>query len=523
MIQRMMVRTVMVTLLSVMASQQLYTLPPSQRIAVLDIEASDDDPVLLAVGVTIKSTIELAFRLMNQYSVVDPLADPETSAPDQLILGRAYRDSRGSFRFVMQVYNPASDTILFTGEFRADSLFDVFDVADEATIAVLEALTTRTIRFGSLRIVADDHLSPLTIEIQGQEVAHGIGDVTLERVVAGVHRVRVSQSRASGREIIADEDLVITAGESLVMPVAVPLLTRVEKNHHQIPAHVWERVRYDPIRGARTIASYSVPPLAGSPEAYLPAPVRAAVASFTASATSFYAHGTHRSWHPDGRSVMATRDISIDGDPGGWSGIPSIAVVPRIQRESIGDSVPEYWKIALSPDDATLFLFMRTTGGPVRRQLWYRFFFTPAGAVRYTREPFQMDIRPTTSFAVAESEWWPGPDRHVDFTLPSRNHVADGWMEARVDLRDRAFATSFTMGGEVLRGSDPYPRFADIPGTEIAVTRDPMRRVVRLSEVSPSILYYLQSVVTSDPQWNATKEAERGLTRQQGAPPADRR
>ena len=472
--------------------------PSQQRIVVHPIEVPDSDPVLAALGVTMRGTIELAFHMLGQFSVVEPQDDHEMSGVDQHIRGHAYREEDGSFHFTLIVDDSATGDPLFTGTYVADTLFDTFQVADDATVALLEAITTQTIRFGALRIVADDPQTPLSIEIRGQQVAHGTGTVSIERIITGVHRVRVTQNRPLNHATIAEEDLTIAAGEELVFGVTVPLFTEEEQEFYRIPTSLWNDVYQSPIMGTRAVAAHSGPAHLGEPGAYIPSAVRSAIDSFTNTARTFYAHATHAAWRQGQARVLVRREITIDGDSSDWAGIPQIPMIPRTQRETIGDSVPAHWKLALSPDGGTLYLFMRTAGGPVRRQLWYRFFFTPGGAVRHTREPFQMDIQPTSSRAAAASQWSPGHGQHIEFVLPSRNAVGDGWMEARVDLRDRAFTRPFTLGAEVLRGSNPYPRFSDIRETAFIPVVEPMRRTVRSGEMEPVLRSSLGMLVKND-------------------------
>lgn len=426
----------------------------AHSVVVHPLAVEGDTAELSVVAATMRDTIELSLRLLGRFAVVTPAAEAAGTPADLSIDGRSYTTDDGAIRFDLRIIDQATGTVQFTADYTADTLFDVFTVADSATVALLEALAEQRVAFGRLQVRADDPAAPIAVALDGTTVAEGVGAVSLDRIVTGSYRLTVRQDRPGGAITVADTTVTVREDQPVEHTAAIPLLTTDELRS----------LRVEPISRAHgtTGGAGGIPEegrtayrrLADPSAAY--APARAAVASFQANALRSAGNGDR---------YLPVRTIRVDGRQEDWAGIAPTATEPQEDApEELDGALPQWWKIAVSPDGGTLYLLTETRDAAIQRDLWYRFWISPEGA-RNTPDRFQMDIRPTRADAPAVCQWWPNEaaDQFEEFTLPARTAIDGGTMEVAVELGDWATHRPTEIDGEVMAGREPYARYVRLP------------------------------------------------------------
>lgn len=434
------------------------------RVVVHPFEVVGGSNELAVVSTTMRDTIELSLRLIGRFRVTKPEEETSDDVADRTIDGRSYEAADGSIRFELTVSEGASGNVLFHEEYTAETLFDVFDVADTATVALLESLVERQLSFGRLRVVVDEPAAPFTVFLDETEVANGVGTAALDRVVAGRYQLEIVLDRPLGRASAGERTITVQANQVTTVEIPVPLITETE------------RAALQKVRSAR---DYRVFRENATDSAFFPA--QPAVVSWLENVEV-----------PRAAHLLPTREIRIDGDPSDWTGIPATrsTATPR------SDRIPQRWYFAISPDGSSLFVLAATAGGTPPRDLWYRFWITPDGS-RNTPDRFQVDIRPIQASSPSQGQWWRDEDNDVfvEFTLPTHSAIADTFLEARIALGERAIARPVEIGGEVLMGQTPYTRFVDFDHVRLEPQSHP-ERTLRSAQDARSFLAELDEQET---------------------------
>lgn len=196
-----------------------------------------------AVAQTTSDTILLTLRLVGNYEVIaiDPAAadssvllaaDPdqlETTAAalevDNLMFGAVTRDDDGAFQFEIQVYDRGQGEVTVDAISRAESLFDVFDAADELVLDAVGGFSGIRIGFGSLSVQpAND--GEFRLYVDGSLIGDNVR--SLDRVLIGERAVTITQLRG-GREVpLVEETITFAEGERRTIAFEFPIITDEE-------------------------------------------------------------------------------------------------------------------------------------------------------------------------------------------------------------------------------------------------------------------------------------------------------
>lgn len=240
------------------------------------------------VASTVTDTVSLTLRLLGSYRIsrseptdataqailssagderLAALADLAAELPAENIVfgevligapntdgsGRADGDDRGDLelpRLRLAVYDRLSDTITVTGERRPNSLFDIFSATDELAAEVLSGFSGRRVAFGSIRIVprsaapmdtgedgdadsADGNPPaaadpvPYTVILDDEIVGENLR--SLDLVLTGSHRLRVTAQVVGEEQILVDEEITVTEGSAVSVPVLVPAVDAADE------------------------------------------------------------------------------------------------------------------------------------------------------------------------------------------------------------------------------------------------------------------------------------------------------
>lgn len=144
---------------------------------------------------------------------------------DFLIYGSVNRTDSSS-RINLAVYSRAEDATTETYQRDIVSAFEVFSAAEDAAIELLEALSGRTLRFGTI-LFRNTGVDGVYYVIVNDRRLPDSED--RRRVLVGSHRVVVAQDRMVERFILVDRVVELAAGEEVVIDFAVPGMTALER------------------------------------------------------------------------------------------------------------------------------------------------------------------------------------------------------------------------------------------------------------------------------------------------------
>jgi hypothetical protein len=193
------------------------------------------DPRVEAAADSISSTIDLTLRLLDRYEVSrvgefsytggTPPTQPSLRNLDFIVFG-AVEDREGRIVLDLSVYSRAENEITSRHEDAVDSVFDLFDAADEAAISLLESFSGELIRFASLRL--QNAGSPGTYTVYVDDVPLG-EDLREARVLVGSRSVRIEQERMLEVHVVYEGVHSFQDGGTTEVEFRIPLATAQER------------------------------------------------------------------------------------------------------------------------------------------------------------------------------------------------------------------------------------------------------------------------------------------------------
>ncbi len=194
-----------------------------------------------ALADTTTDTIRLTINLLGTYDLVNvpdltpeqealPLADLAAELSEQLtvedvVFGRVTRDENGTFVFSLSVWNRREQRVSTTTEKESDSLFGVFDAADELVAEAVSAFSGVRIGFASIRFTAptgQQYRVYLDNSLVGDNVS------MIDRVLIGDRTIRVAQVLGNRERNILTETMTLKEGDSRTIAIVVPEVTPEE-------------------------------------------------------------------------------------------------------------------------------------------------------------------------------------------------------------------------------------------------------------------------------------------------------
>jgi hypothetical protein len=467
---------------------------PESAVTILveSLEAPEGNVQLRVVADTIRDTIQRSLRLLGNFTVLSE-TPPETGKVDRVIHGRCLPDSDGAVRVALFIRSPGEDQPDFNAEFVAESLFDIFNVADVATVSILEEVARRPVRFGSLALTVPGASTPaLTLSLDGEAVSRFSGSTTIDRLPSGSYTMEVVENRSFGETLVLSDAVEILADQTLPVHISIPRITSEERDIIAAATmeeldrsnRSWRRIQADggnngPVYRTQVMRN-AIETITESMDNGITFPAGDAVVTFAGDL--LYTRSLAASLHDGGfikprdrtfsATVMYPRHISIDGSPDDWEDIPLLLLNSTIESSQLSHSAPDWWKAVMSPDGETMFFLMKTQGGSIRRDLWYRFFLNEGAGVRAEQSFVQMDIRPSTNRSTVHCQWHESadPERFHEFFLPARMAISEQYLEVAVSIDDYAFSEGFALDGQGMLGRSPYPRYYRFPEYNFAVS-----------------------------------------------------
>ncbi len=193
------------------------------RVAIIPMENMVKDEQYSVICGTVTDTVELTLKLIGEYNVtrvdgVKPYEDPgsvkryaERNKIDSIIFGKAYLDKNRNMVFQMSVYDRNWDVITITEERKAESIFEIFDAAEELVVSVVETFSGIHVGFGTIRLFNLSEKGDFEVFIDGEFVGRNLPEV--QRVLNGVRRVEVKQKRLLEEHVVLDTEVEVYEDE----------------------------------------------------------------------------------------------------------------------------------------------------------------------------------------------------------------------------------------------------------------------------------------------------------------------
>ncbi|MCK5197484.1 MAG: hypothetical protein KAR21_04000, partial [Spirochaetales bacterium] len=149
------------------------------RLGIVMIENPQSDASIASLCETATDTIELTLRMAGKYDIerldfLLPGADLERAKLyfrdggfDNVVFGQIKGSEADGYTFIIDGWERKSDKILVHIEETAESVFDLFDIADNLTVELFEELTGEHLGFGRVFYQREGIEADYDIEIDG--------------------------------------------------------------------------------------------------------------------------------------------------------------------------------------------------------------------------------------------------------------------------------------------------------------------------------------------------------------------
>ncbi len=203
---------------STLAAQERPDPELRPRVAELGIGNSTGLATHDALAGSVRRTILLTLTLLDRYEVIDrdeprgpDLAAQAASLPAETLLwGDVSLDASGAIAITVAIFDAVRERVVLSETETAASLLDVFDSADSLVANVIGAFSGTRVGFGTIMIDAAG-TGDYRVRLDQAEV--GTNVTTLERVLAGLYRVRVDQDLPEGYRTVYDREVQLEDGE----------------------------------------------------------------------------------------------------------------------------------------------------------------------------------------------------------------------------------------------------------------------------------------------------------------------
>jgi hypothetical protein len=182
-------------------------------------------------------TLFLTLRQLGRYRVQsedtagsgeDALrAMAEEKRLDFIMYGKMSKGKSGGIDCSLSVFDRAKGKTSLSRSGKAAGVLDVFEVADELVVSVLESMTGSHIGFGSLKLTNTGEKGSYAVLMDGYPVGKDLASI--ERVLNGIHAVTVVQKRMLGDRQITSSSVKVNEGEIAALEFSVPYLMDDEK------------------------------------------------------------------------------------------------------------------------------------------------------------------------------------------------------------------------------------------------------------------------------------------------------
>ena len=218
------------------------------RISVIPVQNATGNDSFNSVCQTATDTVDLVLRLLGAYTVIDSasltgvdltdLEELEALATvaekyrlDEIVFGTARSDSDGNLTFQLKLYNRADGKVKYSTEAVAESIFDVFDAADQITVGLISQMSDIHIGFGGVEIDRTGGTGVYTVYLNEERIRNP--EKMLAKILNGSYTLSIKQSRLLGESEIYSSAIEIFEDKTTKVSFSIPPATEEEIAYFQ--------------------------------------------------------------------------------------------------------------------------------------------------------------------------------------------------------------------------------------------------------------------------------------------------
>ncbi len=157
-----------------------------------------------------------------------------------VIYGEARRGDGGELFIALNAYDYFDDVVAIRRREATDSVFQVFEMADDIALAFMEAFEEVPLAFGSLRLLPEGARGDYTVFLNDQAI--GTNARTVDRLLTGRYALRVEMERRLETLTLVERRVAIGEGDRVSVTFEIPTITEAERERiAEYREGAWER------------------------------------------------------------------------------------------------------------------------------------------------------------------------------------------------------------------------------------------------------------------------------------------
>ncbi len=210
------------------------------RIAVLPMSNETGDAQYDAVCSTVTDTVALVLRFLDDYLVSTSDDDPdlerynaadvdavktisEESVYDEILYGNAETTDSGGFKFTLSIYNRSKEAVIIQEEVTAETLLDIFNAADEITLALISHISDIHVGFGSIELIQESGKGFYQVYLDSKRVRNP--KKLFKTVLNGSYTLTIHQERMKGDTVVFEKTVEVYEDQTTKVLFSIPPAT----------------------------------------------------------------------------------------------------------------------------------------------------------------------------------------------------------------------------------------------------------------------------------------------------------
>jgi hypothetical protein len=187
------------------------------RIAVLPLWYPEEDSIAPLLSDSVHSSIQWTLRFIEGYSLVDPESYPEgqselpgfieTQKLDHLIYGRVDIDD-GTYTVTLLLYDTEKDRVEMVEQGSVSSSLEIFSLADDLSVSLLEKFLGRELEFGSL-VFENTGEGPGDFRVYINDIFFGENITAVDTFLSGTYRIKIDQKHEDDVFTVHEEQVTV--------------------------------------------------------------------------------------------------------------------------------------------------------------------------------------------------------------------------------------------------------------------------------------------------------------------------
>ena len=208
------------------------------RVALVPMFNTEEDDQIDFINEAIDDVVMLNLERIRMFvvsktEVMDPYKEftkvknyAKEARTDNIIFGKTFRDKKENIIIQMSVYDKVKNRIVITRRAEVETIFEIFDAANELIVALVKEFAGMHIGFGIIELASTGEEGDFEVYIDGDFIGENI--YRIKDVLNGIRYVEVRQDRMLGKEVIFGSDNWVYEDLITKIEFSIPYLIKKE-------------------------------------------------------------------------------------------------------------------------------------------------------------------------------------------------------------------------------------------------------------------------------------------------------